>query len=76
MTAEEWVTAFCKARRLDWSKLTGSQRFHIQMSIPCAIRCFRVGVDVDVKPGEVCPECGQKADLPTSWDKIPLELDP
>jgi len=28
------------------------------------------GVAIAVRPGEACPECGFKAPLPTSWDRI------
>ena len=75
MTGPEWVNDFCKAHDLDWTKLTAGDRFKITMLVPCAIRCFRVGEAVDVRPGDVCPECEHRQDLQTSWEKIPLEID-
>ena len=74
MTGEEWVHELCQARGIDWSRLTAGERTQITMHIPCTIRCWRVGVSIEVKPGEDCPECGRHVDLMTSWEKIPLEI--
>lgn len=54
-----WISRFCKARSLDWRKLSPVQQDGVLRAIPCTIRCWRVGEPCDVSPGENCPECGR-----------------
>jgi hypothetical protein len=70
VTAEEWIEAYCARHQLDWDQLNISSRNSVMVLIPCSVRCYRVGVAIAVRPGEACPECGFKAPLPTSWDRI------
>ena len=71
MTGEEWAARYCEIRGLDWDKLDLPDRRVITRAIPCHIRCWRVGVSVEIPAGEVCPECGR---APSKWDH--LENDP
>lgn len=70
--AKEWLAHLLEKHQIDWDKLTPAQRLMLTRHIPCFIRCWRVGGPVDVKPGEVCSECGQKQVVPTFWEKLPL----
>lgn len=70
MLAGEWIAAYCERHGLDWEQLTKGERFGIGMLVPCEIRCFRVGVAIDVKPGEKCPECGKGRPPRTRYERL------
>jgi len=71
MTAEEWIAAYCKAKKFDWQKMTVGQQLQVTKRVPCTIRCFRVGQPIDVPVGEACPECGKISEEPLSrYDHI------
>lgn len=70
MTAEQWVLAYCAEHDLDWDSLTAGEQTRVTMQIPCNIRCWRVGVSIETKPGKACPECGRPVPLPTAWDLV------
>lgn len=74
LEAREWLGAWLERRGFDWEKLTPAERFLLTREIPCFIRCWRVGVAVDVKPGERCSECGKLCPKPTFWEKLPLPV--
>jgi hypothetical protein len=74
MTGEEWVAAYCQRNGLTWEKLEIPERRAITRSIPCNVRCWRVGGPVDTVPGEPCEECGSIVPLPTAWEKIVTDL--
>ena len=68
---EAWVEAFLKAHSLDLLEdLSIPDRRFVVRSIPCNLRCWRVGEPVDTKPGEPCPECGKTVPLPTAWERL------
>lgn len=73
--AIQWIKNYCKENLIDWSKLTKGEQFKITMTVPCTIRCFRVGGVVDVTPGQPCPECGKEAPIPTLWERISEEAE-
>lgn len=64
MTLEEWIAKRCLELGVVWEKLTAVERSQILGGVPCSIRCWRVGVAIDVAPGEVCSECGARAKEP------------
>lgn len=70
VTAEQWIVDYLKARDLEWEGLTPAERFRITMQVPCQIRCFRVGVAIDVQPGEKCPECGKERPVLTRYERM------
>lgn len=72
MTGEEWVATYCEKFNLKWEELSIPERRRITCSIPCAIRCWRVGVAVEGKPGEPCEECGSPHPIPNAWQRIIL----
>jgi hypothetical protein len=74
LKAREWLGGWLKARNIEWDSLTKAQQFLATGAIPCAIRCWRVGVPTGAKPGERCNECGRMQDKRTSWDMIPLPV--
>ena len=74
LKAREWLDAWLKKHGLDWETMTHAERFKATGQIPCAIRCWRVGVPTGAKPGERCDECGRMQDKPTFWEKLPLPV--
>lgn len=70
MTPEGWVAKFCDDHGLEWDKLDVADRRAVLRAIPCNVRCWRVGVAVETKPGEPCSECGHPVPLPTAWDRV------
>lgn len=70
MTGEEWVEAYCEKQGLVWGDLTIPEQRGILQSIPCTVRCWRVGEPVDGKPGDPCDECGRPHPLPNLWQKV------
>lgn len=57
--AREWLAAFIEAERIDYDALTLAEKALLASIVPCSIRCWRIGMPVDVRPGEKCPECGR-----------------
>jgi hypothetical protein len=45
-----WLDAFLDERKIDREKLTKGDWFLLTREIPCTIRCWRIGVPVEV-PG-------------------------
>lgn len=74
LAAREWLAKWLERQGIQWDNLTAAQQFLAAREIPCSIRCWRVGGPVDVKPGDVCPECGQEVPKPTCWEMIPLRV--
>lgn len=72
--AAQWVTAYVKEVGLKTEDLSPAQWFIVAMQVPCAIRCWRVGVSIRVAPGQPCPECG-KVNNATYWDILKEGLD-
>lgn len=70
MTGEEWVATYCEKYGLKWEELSIPEKRGILMSIPCTVRCWRVGEPVEGEPGEPCDECGRPHPIPTAWDRI------
>lgn len=68
-----WVKAFCSQHGLseaDWGNLSAGKQFQVLRSVPCNIRCFRVGEDVFVKRGEECSECGTPRSQRNEWEHL------
>ena len=68
--AVDWLEEKCRELGVEWGDLTAGQRFQLTMSVPCTIRCFRIGSSVDVAIGETCPECGKLNPLPSRYERI------
>lgn len=58
MAFEAWIHDKCRSLDVEWNALTPVERSQIMQGVPCTIRCWRVGVPIDVKDGEKCSECG------------------
>ena len=67
--ASLWVAAWADRENVDLEALSPAQWFVVAMKVPCSIRCWRVGVSIEVGRNEVCPECG-KANAYTQWDRL------
>jgi hypothetical protein len=67
--AGKWLEQYAIAKGIDLDALSPAEWFIIAMQVPCAIRCWRVGLSIDVPPNEPCPECG-KVYVYTKWDRL------
>ena len=65
-----WVTSYCKQENLVWDELTAGERFLVLRSVPCNIRCARVGEPVFLRHGEKCSECGKRRPHKTAWEHL------
>jgi len=74
LAAREWLAKWLDRHGLVWDTLTKAQQFLLMSEIPCSIRCWRVGGSVDVKPGEVCDECGKTQPKLTFWEQLPFPV--
>lgn len=68
--AQEWLLARCEEAGVTWETLQLMDRNRLIRSIPCNIRCWRVGGPVDTTPGEPCVECGRPVSVPTLWERL------
>jgi len=67
--AAAWLEDWARQAQVDLAAFTPAQWFAAAMKVPCSIRCWRVGISVEVGPNEVCPECG-KTNVVTLWDRL------
>lgn len=68
--AQEWLLALCKEHGVEWDGLDKSTQNGLVRSIPCNVRCWRVGGPVDTTPGEPCVECGRPVPVQTLWERL------
>ena len=73
--AEKWLNAYIERNGIDFRALTKGQLCILSREVPCTIRCWRISLPVDVKPGEVCPECGKLVPPRTAWEKLARDED-
>ena len=71
--AAEWLEAYAIENKIDLDSLSGGEWFIISTQVPCAIRCWRVGVSIEVEPNQECPECG-KVNVVSPWVSLGSKL--
>lgn len=72
--ASVWLQEWAKEGGHDLESFSPAQWFMAAMKVPCSIRCWRVGVSIEVEANKPCPECGKTYEV-TVFDRL-LEPDP
>jgi hypothetical protein len=55
----QWIGKYLAKHGIDQQDMSEVEWELLVRLVPCRIRCWRVGVPVEVGPGEECPECGR-----------------
>ena len=72
--ARAWLEERLKENTLQLEDLSAGQRLQLVMQVPCSIRCWRVGVSIEIGSDGLCPECGKDHQF-TFWDRLKLNAD-